>query len=77
MMVPSPKIRLALARILECNGNSSAFSLLGVYSTNYDAPSDSWNLSDKEAHKVELLCGPYYATVLKVMEINEGANSKA
>lgn len=58
-------VHKAIQRII----HSKSDVKLDISAANYDASHDAWNMSDADAHRVEMLCGPYYKTVLKIMEV--------
>lgn len=73
MRVPSIKIHLAIAR-LEAVKRGAKYKYLavllnsGVSARSYDSGTDTWDLSERDAHKVEMLCSPYYEAIIKAWE---------
>lgn len=44
-------------------------SQLQIFASSYVVNSDSWLMADEDARRIALLCGPYAAAILKIMEI--------
>jgi hypothetical protein len=72
MRVSSSKIQLAIVRLNAARARAVVklefTEHVGLAASNYDSGTDTWDLTEKDAHKIEMLCGPYYEAVIKAWE---------
>lgn len=74
ILVSYHDIEIAVNRFRGYNAREGMLKQIGIQASHYDASLDAWYVSEADANRIRMLCGPYYHAVLKIMEIKNESN---
>lgn len=74
ILVSYHDIEIAINRMGGYNARVGVLKQIGIQVSRYDASLDAWYVTEANANRIRMLNGPYYRTVLKIMEIKNASD---